>query len=531
MLLWRSSRLWLLVLCLGGSFLFLFTFSPCAVAASDPISVISRSDNINFPKNIDFKVSASDSVGPITQASIMIMSNASGTTEQHQFTVNPPAQAIALDWRRDITGNNFLSPGSELTYYWKFQDSAGNVHTDSQQSFLITDTRFSWQQISQGKLQIHWYNRSLDFGQFVLAKATSSVKRISDNLGSGLTHPINLWIYQSNDDFHGSLAPSTYEWVGGIALPSLDEAEVVVENTNSDTLSRDMPHELTHLIFHQLTMHGIFAPTWFDEGLAVYNQAYHEPQMALRLKEALLAHTLLHLRDISYDFPGDTSKAYLAYGQSWNMVDYMYSTFGHQKMAALVRAMNNPQATFDQDLIQALGMDEDHLENQWRQHLNQPALPTSSQPQTISHPQAPVQARLIDKNTIFLLLLGILLIFLPTLGISLIFVLQRRSRNKAQLAYYQSTMAPPHSYQPGYSWQEAAYAQRSGQHPGPPYPPSQRDVPQGASSNRQAYPNYPGYPPSTPVRERNQVRQNGYPPFVAEEQYSGYRPRRYPPQE
>jgi len=520
MLLWRSGRLWLLVLCLGGSFLFLFTFSPRAFAASDPITIISRSDNITFPKNIDFKVRASDNTVPITQATITIMSNMSGTAEQHQFNVNPPGQIIDLDWHRDITGNNFLSPGTELTYYWKFQDGAGNVHTDNQRRFLITDTRFTWQQLSQGKLQVHWYNRPLDFGQFVLSKASDSIKRISSNFGNGLTQPINLWIYQSNDDFHGSLAPTTYEWVGGIAFPSLDEAMVVVENTDSDTLARDMPHELTHLVFHQLTMKGIFAPTWFDEGLAVYNQAYHEPQMALRFKEALLAHSLLHLRDISYDFPSDTSKAYLAYAQSWNMVGYMYATFGRQKMSALVRAMNNPQKTFDQDLFQALGMDEDHLENQWRLHLNQPTLPIINQPQAVTQTQAPAQPRLIDRNTLLLLLLGLLLILLPTFGISTLFMHQRRGRQQAELArqaQYRSYMMPPHYYQPGYAWQ----------HPGSAYSPA----PQGARGNRPAYPAHPGYPPSMPVGERSQTAQAPYPPFVPERQYSGYPPRRYPPQE
>src|ERR1700751_2054050 len=107
MLLWRGSRLWLLVLCLVGSFLFLFTTSPRAFAASDPITIISRSDNITFPKNIDFSVKASDSSGPITQATITILSNMTGTTEQHQFNVTPPGQNIALDWHKDITGNNF----------------------------------------------------------------------------------------------------------------------------------------------------------------------------------------------------------------------------------------------------------------------------------------------------------------------------------------------------------------------------------------------------------------------------------------
>src|SRR5258706_247623 len=150
---------------------------------------------------------------------------------------------------------------------------------------LLTPFMFSSQHLAQGQLQVNWYNRPTGFGQIVMTNANTSLARITDNLGGGLLHPVNLWIYQNDTDFRGSLPPSTHEWVGGIAFPSLQEAFVVVQDSNADTLRRDMPHEMTHLVFHQRIEKGISAPTWFDEGLAVYNQQYHEPEMAFRLKE------------------------------------------------------------------------------------------------------------------------------------------------------------------------------------------------------------------------------------------------------
>src|SRR5260370_744311 len=95
-----------------------------------------------------------------------------------------------------------------------------------------------------------------------------------------------------------------------------------------------MPHEMTHLVFHQLTAHANVIPTWFDEGLAVYNQMYHEPEMTARLQKALDTQTLLSLDDISGGFPPDADKAYLAYAQRCNLVAYMHSTFGQARMTA-----------------------------------------------------------------------------------------------------------------------------------------------------------------------------------------------------
>ena len=124
----------------------------------------------------------------------------------------------------------------------------------------------------------------------ILSQASMSIDNISKTLGAGLLHPINLWVYETDLDFHGSLAPGSYEWVGGVAFPTLEEASIVATGMNDYTLIRDMPHELTHLIFHQLIQYGAagnnYPPTWFDEGLAVYNQAFREPDMKNRFDQA-----------------------------------------------------------------------------------------------------------------------------------------------------------------------------------------------------------------------------------------------------
>jgi hypothetical protein len=438
-----------------------------ALAASDPITITSQTDTITFPQGIDFQVNANDSSSPIVQATIVL--KVEGDNQQQQtLTVNPPTRAVTLHWHKDTSGDQFEPVGTSVTYYWVLRDQASNVHMGTLQTLSQVDTRFNWQRLAQGNLQVNWYNRPQDFGQAVLQEASKDLTSITANLGGGLRHPVNLWIYQNINDFHSSLPPDTHEWVGGIAFPSLSQASLVVESMNSDTLNRDMPHEMTHLVFHQLTAQGIYAPIWFDEGLAVYNQLYHEPMMTLRLKQALKAHNLLRLNDITSEFPADADKAYLAYAQSWNLVGYMYTTFGQKKMAALILAMNNPQASFNQDLVQAVGIDQAHLENQWHLSLNQPSTLPADQTKAASLPVQQSQTLLqSDPNTPYLLVLGILLILLPSLGIGVLVIYQRRSRAKAALArqaqqvshttlppYYSSIRTPPYinpaPYRPSY---------------------------------------------------------------------------------
>ncbi len=431
----RTHLLRLVIVSFCMSLLTPFMFSSQAHAASNPITILSETYTITFPKAIDFQIRARDNGNIIKQASIFILSDASGQAqEMYNVLIDQPASTLSLQWHEDTSSTHFFPPGSDIKYYWLFQDSTGSYY-QPQQEFHVVDTRFTWQHLSQGQLQVNWYNRPTDFGQIVMTNANTSLARITDNLGGSLLHPINLWIYQNDNDFRGSLPPSTHEWVGGIAFPSLQEAFVVVQDSNSDTLRRDMPHEMTHLVFHQRIEKGISAPTWFDEGLAVYNQQYHEPEMAFRFKEALAAHTLLRLNTLYFEFPADADQAYLAYSQSWNLIDYMYTTFGKAKMANLIRNMNNPQLDFVQDVTQALGEDQAHLENNWHVHLNQP--PTLTPDQLTPIPTVTSKAikmpSVTDSSEPVYLSAGILLILLSLGGIVGVFLYQQRNRRKIQV--------------------------------------------------------------------------------------------------
>src|SRR6266567_2060745 len=326
-----------------------------------PITVTTRSQAVNFPNSINFDVTVTDTSSNITTATIFLSYyphgiSAGSTDLHHDVPISHPARTITL------------------------QDSASHTFNAATQRFIEIDSRFTWQHLSQGKIQINWYNQPQNFGQVVLKHATDSLAHISKVVGAGPAQPINLWIYGAFQDFRAALGPAEYEWVGGEAFPDLSQTFLVIQDTSDYTLARDMPHEMTHLVFHQLTAHANVIPTWFDEGLAVYNQMYHEPEMAARLQKALDTQTLLSLDDISGGFPPDSDKAYLAYAQSWNLVAYMYSTFGQAGMAALIKALNSPLIDFEGAVQQVLGIDMAHLENQWHIHLHQPPTLTGGQP-------------------------------------------------------------------------------------------------------------------------------------------------------
>ncbi len=151
--------------------------------SNNPISVTSRTYSEHFPDYIDLKASANDTAGTINQANIVLTFSADRASESHLVSLSKTGNAFVVSWREDTSLGHFISPGVQVYYYWEFWDNAGNTFTDAQQQFTTIDTRFNWQHLTQGMLQVNWYNRPLDFGQFVLEKASTSIQSISDTLG------------------------------------------------------------------------------------------------------------------------------------------------------------------------------------------------------------------------------------------------------------------------------------------------------------------------------------------------------------
>jgi hypothetical protein len=444
----RRAHLWLLLRAVSALFLALSATvalnTSVSARAADPITVSSQSQNVHFPDYIDFTLSASDSAAPITQAYIHIsIPNNADDVETPAFQ---PARTVHLTWRETTSGQNFLVPGTPIDYYWQLSDALGNTYTTSDVKFNTIDSRFSWQSISNNIIHIHWYNRSQSFGQLLLNKAQADRQHLVQTLDIDYVQPIDLWIYSNDQDFRPALGPDTPEWVGGVAFPSLNEAFFTVETSLDETLVRDMPHEMTHLLLHEIISPDVDVPTWFDEGLAVYAQIYHEPEMTDRLNEALQQHSLLPLSELDNSFPNDADLAYLAYAQSWNLVDYMYRTFGRTLMARLIYWLQNGTLTFDQDLVTVIGEDERHLENQWHLYLHQPPTLTPAEMQTpAAQPTAPAtapQPRLVlpattDRSEFTLTTLGALLMLAGLIGLATFVVMLRRQRWQTQAALQQ----------------------------------------------------------------------------------------------
>ena len=440
---WRVRILLSLLFCIGiccfGFFVHITSSVQAAYVDTGPISVKDDTTKLDFPKSLDFHITASDTAGKITRGTLFFTTSFGGT-EHYAVSVMQPDSTVSLSWHDNLSTSerSYLPASSSLIYYWVVGDDAGHTLTTDSQTVQITDTRFQWQEATQDQVTVHWYNGDAALGNVVLAEAIKDLQSIQQDLGGKLTGPVNLWVYRSQEDFHGAMPAQIHDWAGGRAFFYVHQASIVIENSRDNRLQRDLPHELTHLVFYALTAIGI-SPVWFDEGMAMYHQIYHEPEMLDRFHKALNEQNLLRLSTIARDFPSDSDKADLAYAQSWQFVDYLYTIYGQQKMQDLIKAMHQKDLAFGEDLVKVLGIDEDHLENQWHLSLHQPATLNDKDGQKpVAKPK--VKPVTIDNLSGFLFLLGCAMVFCSLFGLGGLLTYLHRLRQR--IAYFQKLAAP-----------------------------------------------------------------------------------------
>jgi hypothetical protein len=82
------------------------------------------------------------------------------------------------------------------------------------------------------------------------------------------------------------------------------------------------------------------------------------------LVTALNDDTTITVRSLSCPFSARSELSYLAYAESYSLVDYLVKTYGQQKMLSLLKIFNRG-AGFDEALLNTYGFDMDGFYREW----------------------------------------------------------------------------------------------------------------------------------------------------------------------
>ena len=344
-------------------------------------SEITRNEVLfNFPETATFQLSIQH---PVDITSVVLEygneQQTCGEVIAKAFPQFSPGKNVDAEWTWEMVQSGSLPPGAQLWWRWRLTDANGDeIVTDTQTATWLDDIH-SWQTVSGGQLNLHYYGIERAFAQEMLDAGLAGMERNKQDAGLTTDSPINLYVYPQYKDMKDAIL---YEpsWTGGLAFPEQNIVILGTSGGDGDWDKDTVVHELTHVVVGHFTFSCLGYPAhWLDEGLAVYSEGPLAAQFQAPLDQAIRDNNLLNLRILSGSFAEASDKADLSYGESYSIVKFLIDTYGQDKMTDLL-VLYRDGITTDQALLQTYGFDIDGLEDAWRASVGARPRAASVQP-------------------------------------------------------------------------------------------------------------------------------------------------------
>jgi len=350
-----------------------------AAAAEGDIVVTTNTYRDDYPNQIRFSLGASS--GSEIKRVLFYYKIEPSPVLTYAFPPITPGNTVTAEYVWNIQ-RRYIPPGVTMQYYWVIENAAGSKIKTDPKTFVVEDTRFHWQRLSQANVNLYWYQGDRNFADTLMSFTQDALSRLAQEVGVQISGPISIYIYASKDDLLGALEPKAQEWTGGRALSEQGLIVLQVEPTRSGLTWAEgaLPHELSHLVIGQVTENPYGdIPHWLDEGLAMRAEGELSAEFRRSLDAAVRENQLISIRSLASNFPTDANRAVLSYAESYSIVSFILKQYGREKMAQLLETFREG-TTYDDALKRALGVDLDGLEEQWRASLGLPPLDEASVP-------------------------------------------------------------------------------------------------------------------------------------------------------
>jgi len=229
----------------------------------------------------------------------------------------------------------------------------------------------TWSSIESDHFVVR-FTESLDSAEKIQKISENFYQKITTDLGYLPGRKIDLWFCESKDEFYRSVNAPIQDWAVGCAYPM--QARIVIldpdfSENKQINLSRIVKHEIVHVVF------GLYVgendrniPRWFNEGVAMYLSDDWSYGNYWTILTATLGNSLIPLYEISDEFPERTSRAQLAYAQSFSIVSFMIGRYGMDPFRECIRLLSKGRL-FDEALAGATGVDSGWMESRWLKDL------------------------------------------------------------------------------------------------------------------------------------------------------------------
>jgi hypothetical protein len=263
------------------------------------------------------------------------------------------------------TSIDYVVPNTLVTYRWR-ATAGGSVIVSDEGEIRYEDDRpgLDWQSAQLGEATVHWYGgseeRAMRFGEV----SATGVQRAEELLGTELAGPVDVFVYETREEFFGALGPGTREWTGAATYSDLRTIFMwnSAEAGSVAYLETAMVHEITHMVFHDATDNPFHEPArWLNEGIATWSETEEASGERATVAHEAAGDGLFSFDAISEQFPIGARGGRLSYAQGTTMVDMIIAEHGREAIARITEAYRNGAS--DAEALEAgTGVPSDELE-------------------------------------------------------------------------------------------------------------------------------------------------------------------------
>jgi len=350
--------------------LLLTIVSPGLVQARGELAILGSSAEAEFPSKLHFSLSARSDVDIADVRLHYVVDRESfARTTSEVYVDFMPGTKVDATWSWDMRKTGGLPPGSSVEYWWTVEDAKGDKVATTPAVVNFDDNRYRWQNITEGKLTIYWYEGDRAFAETIMLSAQETLTRLGEDTGAHLKRSAEIYLYASSQDLLGAMI-FPQEWTGGVAFTRYGTIAIGLDPSELSWGRRVIAHELTHLVTHQMTFNPYNdLPNWLNEGLSMYAEGTLERGYITLLERAVAKDELISVRSLSSPFSAHAEESFLSYAQSYSLVEFLVNTYGQARMFELLNTFREG-STYDGALEEVYGFDMDGLNALWQAYVN-----------------------------------------------------------------------------------------------------------------------------------------------------------------
>ena len=337
----------------------LFALSTVASAAGGTIEVVSNQTKVKFPGDVVLSLEA-QAGADIVEVRLYYRVAPSGVWT-YTYPELIPSRRVETNFILDIAGAAFLTPGTELEYYYSIRDALGNSLTTDAGTFFYVDQRYRWQTTEAGPLAIYWHDQSSGRAEDVAREVERSLSEIAAILEVELGDPMRGVIYNSQSEaahvFPFQSNTTTEQQVfQGLAFPERRTFVGVGLQTGL------IVHESAHILLDDaMQSPGARLPAWVNEGFASHVESRNSGFS--RGFSRATNPEVMPLRQMTV-VSGTPATIRYFYRKAESVVGYLLATRGVEDFRAFLRELGDGK-TSDAALKSAYGFGVNDLDQRW----------------------------------------------------------------------------------------------------------------------------------------------------------------------